>query len=358
MVVNNKGNDDPKRDIFISYSHKDIKWVKECLLPMIESWQLDFAIDHADFLPGGRIASTIHEFITTSKHVVFVCTQNFHDSEWCREELVTVRAQDPGSLKQKAIPVVLDKLAVPDLLKDTIWCDLSGRMYETNEWKKLCKALNGNWSSASDRILAEQNDLSLFFGNMRDNSTETIILARSHSTSNIQGIGNVLSSDAAIGLSYIYTFLAEIGKTKAIKLVLSDERGRLSEAFDQNSSMNLILFGGTSQGNNILYRISKGLIRYKQNNEISKYCYEIRGELFAPNQNDMSFLIYKSRSVPDNTVLMLFSPWPSANRLAAQFFAENYWTLVNHERDKEFFSIYKVESMESVPVLIKHCEQG
>ena len=109
------------RDIFISYSHKDIKWVKECLLPMIESWQLDFAIDHADFLPGRRLASTIHEFITTSKHVIFVCTQSFIDSEWCRDELETVRTQDPGSIKQKAIPVVLDEKGVPALLKDTIW---------------------------------------------------------------------------------------------------------------------------------------------------------------------------------------------------------------------------------------------
>lgn len=154
---NSKESNDPKRDVFISYSHKDIKWVKECLLPMIESWQLDFAIDHADFLPGGRIASTIREFITTSKHVVFVCTQSFHDSEWCREELETARAQDPGSLKQKAIPVVLDATAVPDLLKDTVWCNLFGRMYETSEWKKLCKSLNGNWSLTSDRVLAGQN---------------------------------------------------------------------------------------------------------------------------------------------------------------------------------------------------------
>ena len=146
MGENKEGNDN-ERDLFISYSHKDIKWVKECFLPMIEFWQIDFAIDHADFIPGGRLASTVHEFITFARHVVFVCTKSFLSSEWCREELETVRAQDPASLRQKAIPVVLDPIAVPSLLKDTIWCNLSGKMYETNEWKKLCKALNGNGSS-------------------------------------------------------------------------------------------------------------------------------------------------------------------------------------------------------------------
>jgi hypothetical protein len=117
--------------------------------------------------------------------------------------------------------------------------------------------------------------------------------------------------------------------------------------------MNLIIFGGTSQGNRILDRISKGLIRYKQNSEEPKYCYEIRGNLFVPNQDHMSFIIYKSNTEANNTVLVLFSPWPFANRLAAQYFAENYWAFVNHERDREFLNIYQVESKGSEPVLIR-----
>jgi hypothetical protein len=248
---------------------------------------------------------------------------------------------------------VLDVTAVPDLLEDTIWCNLCERMYETDEWKKLCKALNGNWSSTSDRILAGQNDLSLFFGNMRDNGAETVILARSHSTSEIKGVSNVLSADGAIGLSHIYTLLAEAGKTRGLRLVLSDGSGSLSDHFDQNAPMNLIIFGGTSQGNRILYQISNGLIRYRENSVEPKYCYEIRGNLFVPNQDHMSFIIYKSRTEADNTVLVLFSPWPYANRRAAQYFGENYWTFVNHERDKEFLNIYEVENMDSDPVLIR-----
>jgi hypothetical protein len=321
---------------------------------MIESWQLDYAIDHADFLPGMRCASTIHGFIKSSKHVIFVCTQNFINSPQCQEELEQVRAQDPGSFKRKAIPVVLDEEAVPELLEDTWWCNLSTGKYETNEWNKLCRALEGVWSSTSDRILAAQNDLSLFFGNMRDNSAETTILVRSHSTKEITGISNVLSADAAIGLSYIYTFLAEAGKTKGLRLILSDGGGSLSDPFDENVPMNLIIFGGTSQGNRILNRISKGLIRYKQSSEQPKYCYEIRGNLFVPNQDHETFIIYKSRTEVDNTVLLLFSPWPYANRLAAQYFAENYWMFVNQERDKEFLNIYEVESMDSDPVLIRY----
>jgi hypothetical protein len=102
--------------------------------------------------------------------------------------------------------------------------------------------------------------------------------------------------------------------------------------------MNLIIFGQTSQGNRILYRISNGLIRYRQTIEVPQYCYEIKGNLFVPNQDNMSFVIYKSRTKVNNTTLVLFSPWPYANGLVARFFAENYWTFVN-KHDGEFLSI-------------------
>jgi hypothetical protein len=197
----NKENDHLRRNIFISHSHKDIEWVNDFLLPMLESWQLHYASD-SDFLPGPPISPTILEFITTSKHVIFVCTKNFISSNWCNRELQQVIDNDPGNITPKAIAVVLDKKAVPPLLKHTRWCDLSGasNIDELKEWKNLCKILNGKWSPASSRIFNRQNALSLFFGNMRDNSAETTILARSHSTNEITGISNVLSADAARGL--------------------------------------------------------------------------------------------------------------------------------------------------------------
>lgn len=132
-------------DVFVSYSHKDSKWVKSTLLPHLEAWGLHIIIDQKDFLPGLRLASTIRDFLLSSKHVVFICTKDFIKSEWYREEIETVRAEDPASLKRKAVPVVLDPDGVPSLLSDTIWCDLSKNPYDQNEWKKLCQSLQGVW---------------------------------------------------------------------------------------------------------------------------------------------------------------------------------------------------------------------
>jgi|GEM_PF-2341584 len=352
MLIRDKKINNSEYDVFISYSHEDKRWVRGVLQPMIESWQLKYAIDHQDFIPGMSLIGTVHELITKSKHVVFVCTKNFIDSEWCQGEVNKACSQDPGSIKQKAIPVVLEESGVPELLEDTIWCNLFPERHKEIEWQKLCKALNGEWSAASERILAAQNDLSMFLGDMNDNSVETTILVRSHSISEIEGVSNVLSAESAKGLSRIYSFLTEVGKTKKIKLVLSDGGGHLSDHFEENTPKNMIILGGTSQGNRVLNRVSKSLIRYKQNSETPKYCYEINGELFVPNQDRMTFVVYKSRTQVKNTVLFLFSPWPYANGLAAMFFAENFWKFVNQEREKEFLNIYEVENEDSEPVLI------
>lgn len=132
-------------DIFVSYSHKDAEWVNGTLLPHLEAWGLSVIIDNKNFLPGSRLASTLRHSLRSSRHVVFVCTKDFIASEWCCEEIETVRAEDPASLKRKAIPVVLDSQSVPDLLSDIVWCDLSKNPYDQNEWKKLCQSMQGVW---------------------------------------------------------------------------------------------------------------------------------------------------------------------------------------------------------------------
>lgn len=136
--------------VFVSYRRTDLDWVRDQLLTRLDIWKVNYVIDHQDFLPGKRIASTIRDFLRSSKNVIFVCTKEFLASEWCREELETVRAEDPGSIRGKAIPVVLDERGVPDLLKDTIWCDLSKNQNDENEWRKLCVSLGGSWDGYKD----------------------------------------------------------------------------------------------------------------------------------------------------------------------------------------------------------------
>lgn len=131
--------------VFISYQRNEREWIETNLIPRLKEWRISYVIDHEYFLPGRRLASTIRDYIKRSEKVIFVCTRGFLASEWCKEELETVRAEDPGSLRAKAIPVVLDTDGVPDLLSDTIWCNLTDDQDKENEWRKLCMALGGIW---------------------------------------------------------------------------------------------------------------------------------------------------------------------------------------------------------------------
>lgn len=127
-------------DVFISYNTKDRSFVNDILEPKLESWDLRVCVDYKTFLPGQRLAGTIHRSISASRQVIFVCTKNFLNSEWCHNELEIVRSQDPAGFKAKAIPLVLEKEAVPDLLKDTIWCNLIDDINNPEEWNKLQNA--------------------------------------------------------------------------------------------------------------------------------------------------------------------------------------------------------------------------
>ena len=124
-------------DAFVSYSHKDAEWVDRYLLPVLNSWGLSIVLDRKDFLPGERLVRKIADCLSVSRHVLFICTQSFLVSEWCRDEMETVKAEDPSALRRKAIPIVLEHGAVPDLLSTVVWCNLaknrvtrtSGRSY-------------------------------------------------------------------------------------------------------------------------------------------------------------------------------------------------------------------------------------
>jgi len=128
--------------------------VNSTLLPRLEAWGLRVIIDHKNFLPGLPFASTVQDLLRSSRRVVFVCTKDFIKSEWCRKEIEAVRAEDPASLIRKAVPIILARGSVPDLLVDTMWCNLSRNRYDQNEWRNLCQSLQGVWIDDYEEVQA------------------------------------------------------------------------------------------------------------------------------------------------------------------------------------------------------------
>jgi hypothetical protein len=332
----------PEYDVFISYSHADIEWVSGHLIPMLRSWSLRIWWDHSDLLPGQRLAGSLRESIRSARHVLFVCTQSFINSEWCRDELETARAQDPGSLMRKAIPVVLDRTAVPDLLSDTVWCDLtSDGLTDENQWKKLCSSIRGRWSDESQGILKNLHDMRRFFGTILDSNFNTTIVIRSHKTPGWPGLDYVVSKGSALAISHVYALLAKVHKQQEISLLTSDVLEQERDSESPIVSGDCIFIGGTVAATKTMASLSPGLLEYSQTS--SKHTYIIKGTQrieFGPH--DMSFFIYKSRTVPRHTVLWLFSPFAEGCARAARYFNENYWRFVREKQNREFLTLYRV----------------
>ncbi|KAG1961205.1 toll-like receptor 2 [Pimephales promelas] len=76
-------------DAFVSYSQHDAEWVEEILVPELESAQPSFALclHKRDFQPGRWIVDNIIDSIEKSYRTLFVLSEHFVTSEWCRYEL-------------------------------------------------------------------------------------------------------------------------------------------------------------------------------------------------------------------------------------------------------------------------------
>ncbi|XP_032831665.2 toll-like receptor 2 isoform X2 [Petromyzon marinus] len=83
------GGRDYRFHAFISYSHEDAAWVRENLMPQLESARppLRVCVHERDFTPGMWIIDNIIDSIELSRKVIFVLSSAFVDSEWCNYEL-------------------------------------------------------------------------------------------------------------------------------------------------------------------------------------------------------------------------------------------------------------------------------
>nr|QFE31815.1 toll-like receptor 2-1 [Sillago sinica] len=78
-----------KYDAFVSYSDMDSGWVEAHLIPALEEAEppLQLCLHKRDFVPGGWILDNIMDAIEKSHRTLFILSQHFVNSEWCKYEL-------------------------------------------------------------------------------------------------------------------------------------------------------------------------------------------------------------------------------------------------------------------------------
>ncbi|CAJ1063059.1 toll-like receptor 18 [Xyrichtys novacula] len=97
---------------FISYSHSDADWVRDQLLPCLESNKNPYrlCIHERDFMPGRWIIDNIIDNIENSRKVIFVLSRHFVNSEWCNYELYFAQQRAMGKTFSDVILVVKEPI--------------------------------------------------------------------------------------------------------------------------------------------------------------------------------------------------------------------------------------------------------
>uniref|UniRef100_UPI00398F7707 toll-like receptor 2 n=1 Tax=Pristiophorus japonicus TaxID=55135 RepID=UPI00398F7707 len=110
-------NNDICYDAFVSYSEMDSEWVETFLIRELESVHppLTLCLHKRDFIPGKWIIDNIIESIEKSRKTLFVLSQHFVQSEWCKYELDYTHFRLFDENNDTAILVLLE--AIP---KETI----------------------------------------------------------------------------------------------------------------------------------------------------------------------------------------------------------------------------------------------
>lgn len=103
-------------DIFISYSSKDFRWVRDRLLPLLMQADLRICIDYLSFDIGKSNIANIENAVRNSKRTLLVITRNWLKSEWTEFEDLLARMKDLTGRRQRVLPILVRRCKLPEHL--------------------------------------------------------------------------------------------------------------------------------------------------------------------------------------------------------------------------------------------------
>ncbi|XP_070849082.1 toll-like receptor 2 [Chaetodon trifascialis] len=159
-------------DAFVSYSERDASWVENFLVPELEGPRdndedsvnprsprpLTLCLHKRDFLPGHWIVDNIMNAMERSRRTVFVLSENFVQSDWCRYELDFSHFWlfDGNASGDTAILILLEPLSKDNIPKR--FCKLRRLMNSTTylEWPQEEERTGEFWRSLRNALRGEE----------------------------------------------------------------------------------------------------------------------------------------------------------------------------------------------------------
>lgn len=128
-------------DVFISHSHRDKAWVREALLPRLESAGLKVCIDYRDFRIGAPIIKEMERAVLTSRHTLLVLTATYLTSAWAEFENLMLQTLDPANQQFRLIPLIIEQVELPLRIRGLNCVDLTETDDQSFSWQRLLDAL-------------------------------------------------------------------------------------------------------------------------------------------------------------------------------------------------------------------------
>ena len=132
--------------LFVSYSSKDMAWINENLIPILEKHSVSYSIHTRDFELGLPIVQNMADSVYGSRKVLIVLSDNYLVSNFCREELHMAVQREADSRDSSLILVAIDKLKkkkLPGPLRNKHLLDFE-RLKIKQDWeKKLLNVVDG-----------------------------------------------------------------------------------------------------------------------------------------------------------------------------------------------------------------------
>ena len=103
-------------EVFVSYSHKNEKWVADRLVPALKDAQIAFAWDRKDFILGKPFATEMLRLMRESRHTVVVLSRQWVASNFTEFEYQLSRALDPKAREGRVLVLRIDDCETPERL--------------------------------------------------------------------------------------------------------------------------------------------------------------------------------------------------------------------------------------------------
>jgi len=132
-----------KNDVFVSYSHKNKKWVQGVLLPRLENAGLKVFIDFRDFKIGAANIKEMERGVTQSRKTLVVLTPEYLESDWTNFEILMTQTLAPANQGLRVIPILKKNCKLPASVSYMNYVNFASSKDKENQWKRLIDALGG-----------------------------------------------------------------------------------------------------------------------------------------------------------------------------------------------------------------------